>query len=257
MKAVWIRRIYYILLSVALAAAGVCLIGGALHIYNSGGAQIYTLEKVNSTFRQIAVPVYIALILVIGAFILELLLPVPKKGKPEKNYAMILQKLQQRANLDQCGDKDLCRMILSLRRQRRVLAILSAVMLGVATVFFLIYALNSSYPSLTDGHAVTEAMVQHALVWGGCMLLPFILGVYTAYATRSGMQTEIELLRHVALQKPPAKAAVKSYAVQKNILRGGLIALALVLIVVGAIGDGWRDVLTKAAAICTECVGLG
>ncbi len=258
MKAILIRRIYYILLTVALIVAGGCLIGGGLRVYFSGGAQIYTLEKIRNTFAYIAIPVYIALILVIGSFILELFLPAPKKKKPEKNYAMLLQKLQQRANLDQCGDKDLCRMVLSLRRQRKLLAILSIAMLAVSTVFFLLYAIfGSNYPSLTTGHAVTEAMVQNTLVWVICLAIPFILGVYTAYATRSGMQAETELLRHVALQKPAPKAAVKSCEKQLNMVRGSLIVLAVALIVVGAIGEGWYDVLTKAVAICTECVGLG
>lgn len=258
MKAVWIRRIYYILLTAALALAAVCLIGGALHIYRSGGTQIYTLEKVQNTFRSIAIPVYVAIILVIGSFVLELFLPAPKKKKPEKNHAMILEKLQKRAELDKCGDKDLCRMILNLRKQRLVLAILSIAILGISTVFFLLYALTAGqYPSLTTGHAVTEAMVKNALVWGICLLIPLLLNIYTAYVIRSGMQTEADLLRHVALQKAPSKSAVKSYTLQKNLLRGTLIALAVVLIVVGAIGDGWKDVLTKAAAICTECVGLG
>ena len=36
-----------------------------------------------------------------------------------------------------------------------------------------------------------------------------------------------------------------------------VVILLCALIVVGAIGEGWRDVLTKAVAICTECVGLG
>ncbi len=258
MNASLIRRIYRIVLTVALVVAGLCLIGGGLYVYYSGGQQIYTLEKISRTFSYIAIPVYIALILVIGSFILELSLPVPKKAKPEKNHAMILHKLQQRTDLNRCGDQELCRMVLSLRKQRKLLSGLSTAMLAVATAVFLIYALkHAGYPSLTTGHAVTEAMVKNALVWAVCLAIPFALGVYTAYAIRSGMKTEIELLRHVALQKAPPKAAVKSCTKLLYAVRSSLIVLAVALIVVGAVGEGWRDVLTKAAAICTECVGLG
>lgn len=258
MNASMIRRIYHILLTIALVAAGLCLIGGGLYVYYSGGEQIYTLEKINRTFGYIAVPVYIAIILVIGSFVLELFLPVEKKKKPEKNYAMILHKLQQRAQLGQCGDKELTGMILSLRRQRKLFAVLSAAIFAVATAFFLAYAFTlGDYPSLTTGKAVTEAMIRNTLVWAACMLLPFVVGISAAYITRSGMKTEIDLLHHVALQKKPPKEAVKSYELQKNIVRGSLIALAVALIVIGAIGEGWYDVLTKAVAICTECVGLG
>ena len=258
MKAVWIRRIYYILLTAALTVAGACLIAGALHVYYTGGQQIYTLEKISHIFSYIAIPVYVALVLVVGSFILDLFLPTPKKNKPEKNYAMLLHKLQKKANLEQCGDKELCKMVLSLRSQRKTLCILSIVMLVVSTLFFLVYALkNAEYPSLTTGHAVTEHMIQNTLVWVACLLPACALGIYTAYASRSSMKTEMELLRHVALQKTPPKEAVKSFALQLNLLRGSLIVLSVALIVVGAIGKGWYDVLTKAVAICTECVGLG
>lgn len=258
MNASMIRKVYHIILTVALVAAGLCLIAGCLQVYYSGGEQIYTLEKIGRIFGYIAVPVYIALILVIGSFILELFLPAPKKAKPEKNHAMILRKLQQRADLNRCGDRDLTSMVLSLRRQRRILAILSIVMLAVSTAAFLIYAFTAGqYPSLTTGKAVTEAMVQNTLVWAVCAAFPFGLGVYVAYATRSSMKTEIELLRHVALDKVPPKTAVQKGAKLLFTLRGSLIVLAIALIVVGAVGEGWRDVLTKAVAICTECVGLG
>lgn len=258
MKAVWIRRIYHILLTAATVVAAICLMAGAIYIYRSGGPQTYTLEKVQRTFKAISVPVYIALVLVFGSFITELFLPAPKKKKPEKNYAMILHKLQPRAQLDKCGDKELTGMILRLRKQRKVLAVLSAVILAVTTVFFLIYALfGTTYPSVTEGYAVTQAMIKNAIVWAVCLLIPFLAGTYTAYITRSSMQTEIDLLRHVALQKAPPKATVQSCKKQLFILRGSLIVLAVALIVVGAIGDGWYDVLTKAANICTECVGLG
>ena len=260
MKAVWIRRIYHILLTVALIVAAGCLIGGAVHIYRTGGDQIYTLEKINNTFRQIAIPVYIAAILTLGAFILELFLPVPKKGKPEKQYHMILSRLQQRANLDQCGDRALVQTILSLRKQRKALRILIAVILGVCTAAFLVYALNGdNYPALaaSSSHEISEAMVRNAFAWGICLAIPTLLGLCTSYIIRSGMQTEIELLRHVALQKPPAKTVTANATLGVTLVRVGLCVAALVLLGLGIWGKGFEDVLTKAAAICTECVGLG
>ena len=40
-------------------------------------------------------------------------------------------------------------------------------------------------------------------------------------------------------------------------LRLALYAAAAVLIVLGVLNGGLRDVLVKAANICTECIGLG
>ncbi len=42
-----------------------------------------------------------------------------------------------------------------------------------------------------------------------------------------------------------------------ELLRAGLLVLALGLIVLGVLNGGLRDVLIKAANLCTECIGLG
>ncbi len=42
-----------------------------------------------------------------------------------------------------------------------------------------------------------------------------------------------------------------------DVLRAGLLVLALGLIVLGVLNGGLRDVLIKAANLCTECIGLG
>ena len=259
MKANLIRRIYHIILTVALILAGLCLMAAAGHIYYTGGEQIYTLEKINSIFRYIAIPVYVAITLVIGAFILELFLPLPKKGKPEKNHAMILYKLQQRTDPQSCGDVQLRNQVLSLRKQRKALAVLNIAVPAALLAVFVYYALTChNYPSLTTGHHdVTHAMVRNALVWGVCTLITLGFALFAAYSTRAGMIHETALLRLMAQQKAPAKEQLRSCNRYLILLRCATILLAVAMIVVGAIGEGWRDVLTKAAAICTECVGLG
>ena len=36
-----------------------------------------------------------------------------------------------------------------------------------------------------------------------------------------------------------------------------LLVLSLLLLVLGALNGGARDVFAKAAAVCSECIGLG
>lgn len=254
MKAIWIRRIYHILLTAALLAAGGCLIWGCLEIYRSGGDQIYTLEKISSTFRRVAVPVYMAVALVIGAFILELILPSQKKQKSGKNEALILKTLQSRANLDDCGDKALCKAILRQRKLRKLLKVISLALLAVSAVVFLFYALDGSNFHKSDFNG---SMVKAALVWAGCLAVPFGFAVYGAFASKAMVKNEIELLKLVALGPKPPRSYTAENKKAMNLVRVGILAFAAALIVIGALGGGWRDVLTKAAAICTECVGLG
>lgn len=44
---------------------------------------------------------------------------------------------------------------------------------------------------------------------------------------------------------------------RQRILRLVLLAVALLLILLGALNGSMRDVLEKAVRICTECIGLG
>ena len=53
-----------------------------------------------------------------------------------------------------------------------------------------------------------------------------------------------------AASAPPEKQGVLR-------LRGLLLVLALGLVILGVLNGGLRDVLVKAANICTECIGLG
>ncbi len=44
---------------------------------------------------------------------------------------------------------------------------------------------------------------------------------------------------------------------RKGALWAALLALAVGLVVLGCLNGGARDVLAKAARICSECIGLG
>ena len=43
----------------------------------------------------------------------------------------------------------------------------------------------------------------------------------------------------------------------RRALRGALYLAAAVLVILGILNGGLRDVLAKAVKICTECIGLG
>lgn len=44
---------------------------------------------------------------------------------------------------------------------------------------------------------------------------------------------------------------------RKRLLWAALLCAALVLVVLGVVNGGARDVLAKAVKICSECIGLG
>ena len=83
------------------------------------------------------------------------------------------------------------------------------------------------------------------------LILAAILLINTTLQTRSARKLEGQ---HPTFTDTELEGYGNTFA---RMLRCATILLAVAMIVVGAIGEGWRDVLTKAAAICTECVGLG
>ncbi len=86
----------------------------------------------------------------------------------------------------------------------------------------------------------------------GRRLLPLLLLwlVSLGAALFLGRGSRERLPRGAVVMRPVREAA-------KPRLRGLLLALALLLILLGILDGGARQVLVKAVNICTECIGLG
>ncbi len=44
---------------------------------------------------------------------------------------------------------------------------------------------------------------------------------------------------------------------RKQLIRKGLLIIAVVLIIIGLNQNGFRDIKNKAVRICYECIGIG
>lgn len=55
----------------------------------------------------------------------------------------------------------------------------------------------------------------------------------------------------------PLKAVPQDGTLVSSVTRAAVLALAVAFIVLGVLNGGLEDVLTKANAVCMECVGLG
>lgn len=254
-----IHLIYGILLTAVTILAGICFIVSCYNIYHSGivsdADQIYSREIVAAAFSKIAIPVYACLALVILGFLLYIVVPPEKKKlAPEKNLPLILERLHSKTDLTQC-DPALVAAINGQKKQRKLHVIISAALMGVCSVIFLIYACNGEHWT-----EVTASMVQAMKWFVPCLLIPFAYIVFTAYFCRKSLAKEIDLLKQASVQAP--RKAEKPLPKLHNpyILHG--LQLALLVIGIGAIiygvaADGVEGVISKAVAICTECIGLG
>ena len=74
------------------------------------------------------------------------------------------------------------------------------------------------------------------------------------------MRREIELVKKAIAVGAKAESVLPKKDKKQTIIflaRYGILAIAVVVLVAGFCFGGTADVLAKAAAICTECVGLG
>ena len=251
-----IHRIYGILLSISIVLAGICMIAGCLTIYFTG-EQTYSREIVAETFSNIAIPIYICLALTIGSFVWELIQPSkiqPQKSK--KAYTLIWNRLCATKDLDECDDVILA-SISKERNRRRLHVIIRSILIGLASIAFLTYALNGKHFHQSE---INTSMIDAMWILIPCMLIPFGYAVFTTYHNEKSLQREIALLKQVptrAIKVTEDTASLSTSSKRTDITRIALLVIGLVVLVYGFVSGGTIDVLTKAINICTECIGLG
>ena len=250
-----IRQIYGIVLSVVVIVAGICLLVQCLNIYRSGGEQTFTAEKVAGAFAPIALPVYLAIAMGLGGFLLHFLLPGEKlKLKLGKNEPLILKKLHEKFDYTLCEDGRLRSAVEKEQRTRKLHTAIAFGLLGIGAVVFLIYGTN---PANFHQHQINDSMVKAMIVLLPCMAVPFGYGIFAAYHNRASIRAEIKLMKLVGAPRTQPVAAASNRDKTVQILRYAIACVAVGLLLYGFLLGGWLDVLTKAVNICTECVGLG
>ena len=247
----WIRRVYYALIMAALIVAAVCLMVQCVAIYRMGESP-FTRESVAAHFAPIAIPVYVSVGLVAVGFALSPLLPAAPDSAPDRDV-VTLRRLQAKTDLTACP-ADLTHKVCKQRRARNRHYYITLSLLAIGAAAFLWFAADkANYTSDKSGSVIR--MTLWLLI---CMGVPAIYGIFTAYFFRSSVKKEIALLRTIPKEAiAPTQKAQSKRTAWLPYVQGSLIAVAIGMIVYGALEEGAGDMLAKAIAICTECIGLG
>ena len=264
----WVRRIYFALITVALIVVAVLLMVQCVAIYRLGDTP-FTRESVATHFAPIAVPVYVCIGLVAAGIALSPLLPAAPDSKPDRD-AVTLRRLQEKANLPDSSD-ELTRQVCAQRRLRNLHHSVTLILLAIGTAVFLWYSLDLSRFTVED---INGSMIRAMLLLAPCMGVPAIYAVIAAIITRRSVRKEIDLI-HAALRdaltaqnngvQKDTHFKEKTFAAREKsdseawlpYLQGALLVIGVALVVVGLLENGAAAVLTKAINICTECIGLG
>ena len=252
-----IHLLYSIVLSASAVIAGICLMVACVGIYRSGDHP-FSRDSIAAAFQTIAVPVYVLLALVIGGIGLDLFYPLEKGKSPvKKQYDTILANLQKKVDITKC-EPELCKAIFKQQRSRRVHRLITAGLLLICSIAFLSYGSNMQNFHKED---MNGSMIKAMYLFIPCLVIPFSYSVFTAYWNRRSVKKEIELVKQAiaagaSAANAPSPAPIHSEK-PANIAKYAILAVSLGILIYGIFAGGTADVLAKAAAICTECVGLG
>lgn len=248
-----LRTIYYALIIVALAAAAISLAVACLSIYHIGDHP-FNPEIVGQWLSKIAIPLIAVPVVVLLGFVLHPILPNNDESDREMDRPQ-LARLQKQVNLEACP-AELKKSVSQQRTLRIALPAFTGIQILVATIGFGIFALDAHPANLNE--VLTNLLIM--LAW---FASPLAWGIATGYLSRASRKKEIALLKTA-----PAEAKVtgdsgttcplcRANQILVPVLRWGLLGLAVIMVLYGALGRGWEDVLLKAVAICAECIGLG
>lgn len=246
-----IHYIYSIALSALLVVCGLLLMAACLQIYTSGGQQIYTPEKVAAAFGHIAVPVYICVGMIVISIVLQLILRQPEASVKVKHPHMQLRRLMLTRDAKQ-ADGEKRAALTRLNRKRSGMQVGCAAIWVVCAGIFGFFALVN-YGLYPEPAQATAYVVSLMPVFAPCCAVALGGSVAFAYLLRGNTEKRIALYK----QLPPLTEKPEHKSVAVYIVRYGILALSVAVIVYGLATGGWQDVLTKAVNICTECVGLG
>ena len=235
------------------------LILAALDIYREGAAnkaehpldRIYSLEKVAARLGPIAPLFFSSVALTAAGLILDI--RDPNRDKPVWDAEYARDVLRSRiVEPNEAMKKE-------QSKQRRLLVIgWLAFAVCMAPIFA--YLCSERHFQTEDPEAMIRSLIAVLIPWTalgfGCLSVSFVLrerSIRREYETARARLKE-EKLGGIHAERRP-KAGVFDH--KHGLVRTVMLLATLLLILAGVWNGGARDVLYKAAKICTECVGLG
>lgn len=251
-----IHTIYGIIMSALVVFLGICFIVSCVTIYLSGDRP-FTRESIGTQLGSILMPILLCLIGIVGSVVISFYPLQNTRLKAKVDYGIALSRLRKRCDFDACP-QDLKDKI----KKQHILRIVAYAVLGVILVvcltISLVYCTNEANFPADD---INDEVARAVLVILCCTIASLASMLGTRAICSVSISKELEITKKVlGVSKKATSVEQKSDKKCKiliNILRGVIVAIAIVFIVIGITNGGMADVLGKAIRICTECIGLG
>ncbi len=246
-----VKRLHFLygcflgLLIIGLAIAMIILCIG---IYQSGDRP-FSREVLSLAFAQLAIPGWFCVAAILGGLLLHLVFPLPQvKKEPIQNQKTILSKYMR--NRSELPEDSLTKLATLERKCRNYAYIRFAILAGLCLVPE-IYFTDMDHFGVAD---ITADVQWATLVVFIPALVAFFIGLTFHSAMEKIRQQMIQLFKDHRIKQGNLP---HSPADHTNLIRGIVLAIAVIFLVLGICNKGYDDVLGKAIKICTECIGLG
>lgn len=207
---------------------------------------VYSVEIVRTHWVPIRPAVIGYVFLTLGALLLQALWPSTPPRFPIAS--------RDRLRLMRARVRELPKEATALERQRRAIRLSAGGAVLICILFSLLYLLNRQNFTSWDLEMVMGQMLLHVGPW---FAAAFAVALAAAFACDRSRNREIAVLKgHLGKPEEKTEASVHRRT-PVGMVRTGVYAAAALFILLGVMNGGMRDVLVKAANICTECIGLG
>ena len=247
-----LQKAIAIITSVYSVLLGASFIACALHLFFTGGATPYTMERCGEYLTLLAIPSVIFAILVILGFATskeEGVKPVYKYTRSE-----LLEIFKKRVDESKL-DTEIKAKLDSLRTRKAILIIVAYVLSAILLAAALFYILTFNFTSENlNGDVISALVISLPL-----SLVAIFLHLPFGYFIERFSDDEYSLLK---ANRQEIMIESKNIITQKSkkstaIITAFVFALGVAFMILGYFNGGIGDVFGKAVKICTECIGLG
>ena len=254
------KKLYLILQSVLCVLLVILLAASALSIYREGRAQkaedpmasIYSREKTAEKFRPIAPLFFGAIGLTVAGWVLAV--KDENADKPVKDMELT-------------RDLTVARVAQPNEAMKKERGKQKKLLWGGWVLFFLCMVPVALY--LVDGtqfpdgnlEEMIASLALHVFPWIvlglGCLTVSTILQEKSLERETAAAKIRMKEEKEAGIKAEPKKEARAGNAKAKRVIQIVVAIAAVVLIILGVYNGSAKAVYTKAANICTECIGLG
>ena len=254
------KKLYLILQSVLCVLLVILLAASAVSIYREGVARkaedpmawIYTRETAAEKFKPIAPLFFGAIGLTVAGWILGV--KDENAGKPVKDVEIL-------RNLTVARVVTPSEAMKAEQEKQRKLFLSGWALFALCMVPIAVYVLNGAHFPDGDLEGMIAALAARVIpltVLGlGCLMVSTHLQEKSILRETEAAKEQLKAEKEAGVEAEPKPPAPAKSTINKRRLQMIVAIAAVVFIILGVLNGSAKAVHTKAANICTECVGLG